>query len=355
MNVPHVELRALRKEYGAVLAVDSVSLSIQSGEFVVLLGPSGSGKTTLLSMIGGFVTPTAGDIFIDGEEITHFTPARRPTATVFQDYALFPHMSVAGNVNFGLAMHKMPKPERQRRVRQVLEIVGLAQMENRRVHELSGGQRQRVALARAIAIQPTVLLLDEPLGALDLKIRRQMQEELIRIQHELRTTFIHVTHDQDEAMSIGDIIVVINFGRVEDVGPPQRVYRRPATRFVANFMGESNVVAGRVRSAGTDEVIIDTALGQLIAEGQAPEGAEVHVSIRPECLRLGKPTDGTLDLGTVHIEASVFQGSRFRLRGRSGATDENTVLIEAPADASVTPGKEIRLHIRKEDIVLLAD
>ncbi|MEE8203162.1 MAG: ABC transporter ATP-binding protein, partial [Alphaproteobacteria bacterium] len=202
MTDPLVRLDGIRKEYGAVVAVAGIDLSIGRGEFVVLLGPSGSGKTTLLSILGGFIEPTAGRVLIDGEDVTGVAPANRPTATVFQDYALFPHLNVAGNVGFGLMMHKIRGDERERQIEEALNLVGLEGFAGRAIHQLSGGQRQRVALARAIAVRPTVLLLDEPLGALDLALRRQMQDELVRIQKELGTTFIHVTHDQDEAMGI---------------------------------------------------------------------------------------------------------------------------------------------------------
>src|SRR5690606_23935988 len=202
----------------------------------------GSGKTTILSMLGGFTAPSEGRVVIAGEDVTDLPPAKRPTATVFQDYALFPHMSVRSNVAFGLAMRRVAKAERSRRAEEMLRLVGLAGFGGRGIHQLSGGQRQRVALARAMAVAPKVLLLDEPLGALDLSLRRQMQEELVRLQKRLGTTFVHVTHDQEEAMSIADTVVVMNQGRIEDMGPPSRVYLRPASLFAATFMGESNVI-----------------------------------------------------------------------------------------------------------------
>jgi len=349
----YVELRRLTRVYGDLTAVGEVSLAVGQGEFVVLLGPSGSGKTTLLSMIGGFVAPSAGEILIDGEAVAELPPARRPTATVFQDYALFPHMSVAGNVGFGLRMHGWSATERDRRVAEVLDMVGLGGFGRRRVHELSGGQRQRVALARAIAVKPKVLLLDEPLGALDLKIRRQMQEELTRIQHGLRTTFIHVTHDQDEAMGIADRVVVLNHGRIEDEGPPERVYRRPATRFVAEFMGESNVLEGRIVEARDEMLAVDTALGRLAAHGAGQAGAKVELCIRPECVRLGPAPEGAVELGEAQITDAVFQGSRVRLRASGGPRSAVPVLIEAPAGAPLAPGDRTRLHVRPADVVVL--
>jgi spermidine/putrescine transport system ATP-binding protein len=355
MAEPLVKLVGIQKLYDQTVAVTDIDISVARGEFVVLLGPSGSGKTTILSILGGFVAPTAGRVIIDGRDVADLPPAQRPTATVFQDYALFPHMNVASNIAFGLAMHKVPKQERQRHVQEVLELVGLEGMGRRGVHELSGGQRQRVALARAIAVQPTVLLLDEPLGALDLQIRRQMQEELIGIQRKIGTTFIHVTHDQDEAMSIADTMVVLNQGRVEDMGSPQRIYRRPATRFVANFMGESNVITARAVRPVEGGVQVDTPLGPLAAEGEAEQGAEVHLSIRPEHIGLGAAVDDAMSLGKATITDVIFQGDHWRCRARGGANGEIHLLLNVPADASVEVGRMVELHARKEHIILLKD
>src|SRR5262245_7148256 len=287
MAEPIVRLAGGIKRYADLAAVEPLDLEIAAGEFVVLLGPSGSGKTTILSMIGGFTVPTAGNLFIDGANVTDTPPARRPTATVFQDYALFPHMSVRANVGFGLAMRKVPKADRNRRADEVLRLVGLEGFGGRGIHQLSGGQRQRVALARAIAVEPKVLLLDEPLGALDLSLRRQMQDELVRIQKSVGTTFVHVTHDQEEAMSIADRIVVMNKGRIEDAGPPSRIYLRPATLFAATFMGESNILPGEAVEPAGECTWIGTALGTLPVPGQVASGAAVKVLARPEHIDVG--------------------------------------------------------------------
>ena len=266
MTTPVVELRGVAKEYGPVVAVEDVSLSVQEGEFVVLLGPSGSGKTTLLSMLGGFTQPTRGEILIEGKDVTATLPAQRPTVTVFQDYALFPHMTVRDNVAFGLAMRRVPKRQRSELADAALSQVGLAGFGDRRIHQISGGQRQRVALARAIVIEPAVLLLDEPLGALDVKIRRQMQNELHSLQRQLNATFIHVTHDQEEAMSLADTIVLLNHGRIEDAGDPERIYREPASLWSRQpFMGDTNIheryrVQGPADRSG---VAVETAIGTL--------------------------------------------------------------------------------------------
>ncbi len=231
MKQPAVEFRGITMRFGDKVALAGIDLEIAEGEFVVLLGPSGSGKTTLLNILGGFLEPDAGHVLISGNDVTRVSPEKRPTTTVFQDYALFPHMSVAANVAFGLRMRKVDKTAQQSRVDAALAMVGLAEFGNRRIHELSGGQRQRIALARALVVEPAVLLLDEPLGALDLKLRRQMQEELKQIQKRVGTTFVHVTHDQEEAMAIGDTIVVLNDGVIEDLGAPERIYLKPASRF----------------------------------------------------------------------------------------------------------------------------
>jgi putative spermidine/putrescine transport system ATP-binding protein len=241
-STPDVRLKGLTKRYGDVVAVDGIDLEIGRGEFFTLLGPSGSGKTTTLRMIAGFETPDAGTVEIGGRDVMKLAPYDREVNTVFQDYALFPHMTVAENIEYGLRVRKAPKAERARRRAEALEMVRLTGMDERKPSELSGGQRQRVALARAIVNRPRVLLLDEPLGALDLKLREQMQMELKSIQSEVAITFVYVTHDQDEALTMSDRIAVFEAGQVEQVGTPAEVYERPGTAFVAGFVGASNVL-----------------------------------------------------------------------------------------------------------------
>ncbi|MFY9316547.1 MAG: ABC transporter ATP-binding protein, partial [Burkholderiales bacterium] len=242
--IPAVALEEVRCEYGEVTAVAGVSLEIAEGEFFTLLGPSGSGKTTCLRMIGGFTLPTGGRVMIGGRDLTDAPPYARPVNTVFQDYALFPHMNVRDNVGYGLMVRGVDRQERQRRTAQMLELVRLPGVGERRPGELSGGQRQRVALARALINEPRVLLLDEPLGALDLKLREQMQAELKSLQRRLGITFLFVTHDQHEALSMSDRVGVMNRGRLEQVGSPSQVYESPATRFVAEFVGAANLLEG---------------------------------------------------------------------------------------------------------------
>jgi len=353
MAEPLVQLRGVVKRYGSTVAVERIDLDIAAGEFVVLLGPSGSGKTTVLSMIGGFTEPSEGRVLIGGEDVTEMPPARRPKTTVFQDYALFPHMSVRNNVGFGLAMRKVPKAARDARADAMLKLVGLEGFGDRGIHQLSGGQRQRVALARAIAVEPKVLLLDEPLGALDLALRRQMQEELVHIQKRLGTTFVHVTHDQEEAMSIADRIVVMCAGRIEDMGPPARIYLRPATLFTATFMGESNILPGEVVEATSGAGWVKTALGTLTLPGQADIGARVNLSIRPEQLLIGRAAEGTTSLGVGRVTETSFQGTHVRARLAMQTGDNTELLLRAPATAAPTAGSEIALSVRPSDVVLL--
>jgi putative spermidine/putrescine transport system ATP-binding protein len=241
-NAPDIRLRGLVKRYGDLAAVDGIDLEVARGEFFTLLGPSGSGKTTTLRMIAGFELPDAGTVELAGTDVSRLPPFERDVNTVFQDYALFPHLSVADNVAYGLRVRKVPREERQRRVDEALEMVRLPGLGGRRPAQLSGGQRQRVALARAIVNRPQVLLLDEPLGALDLKLRQEMQVELKRIQQEVGITFVYVTHDQEEALTMSDRLAVFNQGRIEQVGAPAEVYERPGSEFIAGFVGVSNVL-----------------------------------------------------------------------------------------------------------------
>ena len=352
MAEPLVRLQGLCKSYGDTVAVEKVDLEIGAGEFVVLLGPSGSGKTTILSMLGGFVAPSEGRILIAGEDVTGLAPAKRPTATVFQDYALFPHMSVRSNVAFGLTMRHVAKAEREARAEEMLRLVGLEGFGGRGIHQLSGGQRQRVALARAMAVEPKVLLLDEPLGALDLALRRQMQEELVRIQKRLGTTFIHVTHDQEEAMSIADTVVVMNRGRIEDVGPPSRVYLRPASLFTATFMGESNVIAGEVVKGAGGRVVVDTALGRLLVDGAGTAGDSVRLCVRPEQLAPAV-TGPSVSLGRVRVTERSFQGTHLRLHALSELDGKTELLLRLPAASDVAVGAVIEVQARATDLVVL--
>jgi spermidine/putrescine transport system ATP-binding protein len=338
----HLVVDNITKLYGDSAALRDVSLSVAAHDYVVLLGPSGSGKTTLLSVIGGFTEPTTGRIEIAGKDVTAIGPAKRPTTTVFQDYALFPHMSVEKNIGFGLKLRRVPKPARTEQVARALEMVGLATFGTRGIHELSGGQRQRVALARALILEPEILLLDEPLGALDLNLRRQMQDELLALQRRTGRCFVHVTHDQEEAMSLASVIVVMNKGRIEDAGPPSRVYARPATRFTATFMGESTEIEGEILLPG----ITETKLGGLPVSKTLPVGP-ITLIIRPENIS----ADGTraVQLGTARITDAVFQGAHYRVLAQS-ESGQNFVLRVPPSTAP-SQGDVLTLSCQSEDLV----
>ena len=310
---PSVELRSVTKRFGDLVAVDDLSLDFASGEFFTMLGPSGCGKTTTLRMVAGFEQPSQGAIRIEGADVAGLPPHRRPTNTVFQSYALFPHLSVEDNVAFGLRRKRVPKGEIRRRVAAELERVGLAAEARRRPAQLSGGQQQRVALARALVNLPKVLLLDEPLGALDLKLRKGLQIELKRIQREVGITFVYVTHDQEEALTMSDRIAVMDRGRVEQVGVPEEVYERPATTFVAGFIGVSNLMPATVTSLG--EVRLDQ--GQTVkapTDGLSP-GEHCFAVVRPEKLQIepfdsgGGPSANGVPRVEGMVESSVYLGT----------------------------------------------
>src|SRR5947199_9972268 len=300
-SAPDIRLTGVRKVFGDVVAVDGVDLDIRRGEFFTLLGPSGSGKTTCLRMIAGFERPDAGRIELGGSDVSRLPPAERDVNTVFQDYALFPHMSVGENVAYGLKVKKVPKANRQLRVEEALAMVRLEGYGDRRPSQLSGGQRQRVALARALVNRPRVLLLDEPLGALDLKLRQQLQVELKRIQNEVGITFVYVTHDQDEALTMSDRIAVMDDGRVLQVGSPRDVYEEPESRFVAGFVGVSNLLELPVEKSAGD--VLTLRLGPdaaVTGAGRGAQGATAVVTIRPERIAIAsKPGGGCHARGKV--------------------------------------------------------
>jgi len=324
-----VRLIELRKQFGEVAAVDGVSLEIRAGEFFSLLGPSGCGKTTTLRMIGGFDLPTSGRIELRGVDITTAPPEKRPVNMVFQSYALFPHLSVFENVAFGLRRRKTPKPEVDQRVGETLELVRLGGYGMRRPDQLSGGQQQRVALARALVCRPTVLLLDEPLGALDLKLRRQLQVELKRVQLEVGITFIYVTHDQEEALALSDRIAVMDRGRVEQLGTPEELYDTPETLFVAGFIGTSNLLPGTVEAVDADTTTVRLETGEVCEARAAASrpGDAVDVAIRPEAILLAPgdaagetPGNGADVHGVVLQSAYLGVSVNHQVRTASGLT-----------------------------------
>jgi putative spermidine/putrescine transport system ATP-binding protein len=332
-----VEVVSAYKTYGDVVAVDGVDLLVRAGEFFTLLGPSGSGKTTTLRLIAGFERPDAGRILLGGDDVTGVPPYARDVNTVFQDYALFPHLTVVGNVDYGLRVKKVPRAERKRRVAEALELVRLGAHGPRRPSQLSGGQRQRVALARAIVNRPKVLLLDEPLGALDLKLRQEMQIELKRIQQEVGITFVYVTHDQEEALTMSDRLAVFNEGRIEQVGPPAAVYEHPESEFVAGFVGVSNVLE-RTLNGRPSRFTVRPEKIRLLAEGdEAERGAHVEDGRIRDVVYVGMVTRYVVELDrggqlmvvrqnleTSSSEALEARGRRVRLEWRP----EHTYAIE---------------------------
>jgi spermidine/putrescine transport system ATP-binding protein len=308
-----LEFRGVSKHFGEVRAVDDVSFRVRRGEFLSLLGPSGCGKTTSLRMIAGFERPTAGEIYLDGRAVGQTPPYRRNVNTVFQHYALFPHKNVRDNVSFGLRMKRVPAGEIGPRVERMLALIELPGIGHRFPHQLSGGQQQRVALARALINEPTVLLLDEPLGALDLKVRRRMQQELKRIHREVGVTFVYVTHDQEEALTMSDRIAVMNHGRVEQLDTPAAIYERPATRFVAGFIGLTNLLPGVVARREGLHVIVRLDGGAPVRAEAPPgvtPGTEVDVAIRPEKIQMAleKPAAPANCLEGV-VADLVYQGA----------------------------------------------
>ena len=347
-----LELRGIEQRFGATTALAAVDLAMPAGAYVVLLGPSGSGKTTLLSILGGFLLPSGGSVLIDGADVTGVPPARRPTATVFQDYALFPHLSVGGNVGFGLAMRRVPRAERGAKVAAALALVGLAGFAARRIHELSGGQRQRVALARALVVEPAVLLLDEPLGALDVALRRQVQGELKAVQRRVGTTFVHVTHDQEEAMALADRLVVMNQGRIEDHGPPDRVYLRPRTRFTATFLGDSNLIEGRVVAAGAGWTDVDTDLGEVRVPGTAARDAKTTLALRPEQIRHGEAQGDLWRLGEAVVREAMFLGSHWRVAAEALPSGQRLTLHLPPTPAP-QPGDRMSLAASPSSVAVV--
>jgi spermidine/putrescine transport system ATP-binding protein len=307
-----IVLESVTKRFDGVVAVDDVSFEIHEGEFFSMLGPSGCGKTTTLRMIAGFEEPSSGRILLRGGDVTHVPPAKRHVNMVFQSYALFPHMNVFENVAFGLRVKRVGRDDLGTRVTQAMRSVRLEGMEERRPGQLSGGQQQRVALARALVNQPAALLLDEPLGALDLKLRQEMQLELKEIQSRTRTTFVYVTHDQEEALTMSDRIAVMNSGLVEQIAAPRELYEHPASPFVAGFIGTSNLLALRVDNATGGLVAMNLGAGErLLAVSGAHPGETVQITVRPEKIKLGEPPDATGGQARVHgtVAEAVYLGS----------------------------------------------
>jgi ABC-type Fe3+/spermidine/putrescine transport system ATPase subunit len=330
--IPIIELQHITKRFGQMIAVDNVSFSLEKGKLVTFVGPSGCGKTTLLRMISGLTEPTRGKIILDGEDITTLRANARDTAMVFQNYALFPHLTVAQNIGFGLNIMKRPKEEIRREVERLLGLVQLEGLGSRKPQELSGGQQQRVALARALSLHPKILLLDEPLSNLDANLRLMMREEIRRLQRKLDLSIIFVTHDQEEAMSISDVLVVMDNGVVKQIGPPTEIYERPVDEFVANFVGHINFFDGQVTAISGDRMIFRTAYGDLnshLPSFRPKTGDRLKAVIRPESIQIAASNADTAQAMNVFqgvIESATYVGSiiRYALRVK-----DKTVYIDA--------------------------
>ncbi|KKB84244.1 hypothetical protein VW29_11335 [Devosia limi DSM 17137] len=355
MAAEFLRVEKLTKRFGNNTVVHGVDFAFAKGEFISLLGPSGCGKTTILRMIAGFETPTSGSIEVEGQDITHLKPNQRQLGMVFQAYALFPNLNVGDNIGFGLKIAGMGREERRARTDEMLRLIGLPGFEKRFPYEMSGGQQQRVALARAIAPRPRMLLLDEPLSALDAKIRVSLREEIRAIQLDLGITTVFVTHDQEEALSISDRIVVMNAGHIEQLGAPHEVYNKPATRFVATFVGTLNTIEASVASAANHQVTID---GQTVALPSLPSGAvdgsAISLTLRPEVLSVGnRPGNDIVLAGTV---ADVtFLGSVIRLRVALG---QNTLSLDTFNDQRTAPptrGEPVTISLASKDLLILGE
>jgi putative spermidine/putrescine transport system ATP-binding protein len=359
MTGPILELRNVSKSYGPVTAVADLSLELAKGEFLSLLGPSGSGKTTTLMMISGLLQPTIGDILLEGRPITPLPPYKRNIGVVFQNYALFPHLTVAKNIAFPLTMRKAGRGEIASRVRKVLELVGLANHGGRYPRQLSGGQQQRVALARAMVFEPPILLMDEPLGALDKKLREQMQLEIKRLHRELDMSIIYVTHDQEEALVMSDRIAVFNLGRLEQVGTPSQLYERPATRFVAEFIGESNMFPAVAGAAATGFSVLDAAGVRLRATATRTLelGSRVVVSIRPERIALQRgdaPSDMENTIGGRITEVVYLGRSRkYVIRTDGGHEIVSFQQARSGSEPDFELGAAVSVSWRAEDATVL--
>ncbi|ACI57369.1 spermidine/putrescine ABC transporter ATPase subunit [Rhizobium leguminosarum bv. trifolii WSM2304] len=356
MAAPRIRFERISKSFGLHQVVKDLSLDIERGEFVSLLGPSGSGKTTLLMMLAGFENPTAGGIFLDGRRIDHLPPHRREMGVVFQNYALFPHMSIADNIAFPLRMRGVGRSEIEERVKRALEMVQLSAMSGRKPAQLSGGQQQRVALARSLVFEPAVVLMDEPLGALDKQLREQMQLDIRALHKRLELTVVFVTHDQSEALTMSDRIAVFNRGNIEQIGTPRDIYDRPQTRAVAEFIGETNLIEGTVKATGTTGTSVEIADGRHVivpGSNSLAVGSRVHISVRPERISLAAGSIGAAaNALPAKILDSVYQGDHLRVQ-----LDEDAFRFVVRTDmrsAEWPVGADVVAHFTPEDCWVIA-
>ncbi|PWK60322.1 ABC transporter ATP-binding protein [Aminobacter sp. AP02] len=352
-----LKIEGVSKSYGAVRALNPISVDVPAGEFLTLLGPSGSGKTTLLQILSGLVVPDDGGIWIDGKLATHLPPSQRDIGMVFQNYALFPHMTVAENIAFPLQMRRMKSAEIAPKVRRILDIVQLPHLADRFPRELSGGQQQRVALARCAVYEPPIILMDEPLGALDKNLRDQMQLEIVHLHKTLSTTILYVTHDQEEAMAMSDRICLMKDGRIEQLGTPRDLYRSPRTEFVANFFGRSNVFRCTVKEQFDQTVLLDAPVGPIIVNGYRPgqkanRGQTMSVVVRPEDIRFLNGSETADNEIVVRLEQTVMTGATTRYLARS--TDDTPIEILSFSSSGHSPaGGECRVGWGKENVTIV--
>jgi len=353
-----VELRNVTKRFGAYEALKEASFEIRAGEFMTFLGPSGCGKTTCLRLISGFDTPTSGQIFLDGKDVTFEPPYRRDVNQVFQNYALFPHLTIYENIAFGLRMKKIPPSQIRERVDRVVKMTSLDTFTERKPAQLSGGQRQRVALARAIVCEPKVLLLDEPLSALDAKLRTQMRIELKQLQKKLGITFIFVTHDQEEALTMSDRVAVLNAGRVEQIGTVNEIYYKPATRFVASFIGESNIVEAEILRAEGEflHCRLEGGLELAVRTPNPPAHSQILLSLRPEKIRLTRENPGGRNSFPGTIEMEIFKGAmdELTISVQGGLQLGAVTANDGQAESDLHEGERIFARIQPEDIHIVA-
>jgi putative spermidine/putrescine transport system ATP-binding protein len=351
-DLDYLQIDGVAKRFRQMVVLDDIALSVGKGEFVSLLGPSGCGKTTLLRILAGLLGPDRGRVILDGRDLGRLPPHRRKVGVVFQNYALFPHLTVSENVAFGLRAHRVPKARIGPRVSELLAMVQLAALAGRPIAQLSGGQQQRVAIARALAVSPDLVLLDEPLSALDRKLRETMQVELRTLLRQLGMTAIFVTHDQEEALALSDRIAVMNTGRIEQLAEPQTIYDRPATPFVLDFVGQATVLHGEVEQQNAQNVLVRTQHGMIEAPGRFLRGSPVIVAVRPERITLGRPKADDWTGASLPLAARTFLGSRCLLHG--AVQGEDRAIIELPADAvgNAAPGETVDIAWRVADTLL---